>query len=543
MIRKKSTNWTTRLCRPGCGLSESGKRAPPARRRGDGGAARVQRAAILAVLLALPASGEPAANGWEHAGIPYEALIAALAYDDPDTRKRAAHSLGHRGQKEAVPHLLAALAKPEPDHGVRSRIYLALGRLGEQASAPALFECLDREGREELRGDCAAALGGVRSGRARDRLIAMLGGDEHVLVKRRAVDALGRYGDPAAVDALAAVALRDGGKRDRLRRHAIAALGATGHPDAAAPLLTLLDRAADEADALPVVIALGRSGGAAARAPLAALLERARGVRLRTALALALAAVGDRDTAAAMTRLLADPAPPVQLAAIRALRSHGGREHAASVAAYASGLAARLFDGGTRDAAGALVDASLLEAALATLTALDAAHGEGVLLDAARLRAGARETTADIVIANALYRVRRGAIYGLGYTGSDGAAAFLAGPEGLSDPDSRLRAAAIRSVAVLGKPGAAAAILGALDDPRAEVRIAAAGALGRLGEGRAVAPLIGSLDDRHAQVRRRAAESLGYLADPAARPALKLRAEGDESPVVRKAARFALSLL
>ncbi len=504
---------------------------------------RALRAAILVALLALPASREPAANGWEHAGIPYEVLIAALVYDDPDTRKRAAHSLGHRGQKEAVPHLLAALAAPEPDHGVRSRIYLALGRLGAPAAAPALLGCLDREGREELRGDCAAALGGVRGGRARDRLIGLLDGGEHALVKRRAVDALGRYADPAAVAALAAIALGDGGARDRLRRHAIAALGATGHPDAVAPLLALVDRAASEAEALPIVRALGRSGAAAARAPLAALLERARDVRLRTALALALAAVGDRDTAAAMTRLLADPAPTVQLAAIRALASHGGREHAAAVTAYARALAARLFDGGTRDAARAVVDASLLEPALATLTALDAARGVDVLLDAARRRDTARETTADIVIANALYQLRRGAIYGLGYTGSDAAAAFLAGPGGLRDPDPRLRAAAIRSVAVLGRPDAAAAIVAALADPRAEVRIAAAGALGRLGESRAVAPLIESLADRHAQVRRRAAESLGYLADPAARPALKERAEGDESPVVRKAARFALSLL
>ncbi len=56
-----------------------------------------------------------------------------------------------------MPHLLAALAAPEPDHGVRSGIYLALGRLGAPAAAPALPGCLDRENREELRGDCAAA--------------------------------------------------------------------------------------------------------------------------------------------------------------------------------------------------------------------------------------------------------------------------------------------------------------------------------------------------------------------------------------------------
>ena len=79
----------------------------------------------------------------------------------PGVRKRAAHSLGHRGQREAVPHLLTALAMPEPDHGVRGRIYLALGQLKDPSARPVLLRCLDRESREELRGDCASALGGV----------------------------------------------------------------------------------------------------------------------------------------------------------------------------------------------------------------------------------------------------------------------------------------------------------------------------------------------------------------------------------------------
>ena len=509
--------------------------------RSHGAMTRVLRAAVLAVLLALPASRDAAANGWEHAGIPYEALIAALGYDDPGLRKRAAHSLGHRGQTEAVPHLLAALAAPEPDHGVRGRIYLALGQLKQLSATPALLECLDREGREELRGDCAWALGGVRSDRARDRLIAVLGGDEHILVNRRSVDALGRYDDGAAVAALAKIALGDGHGSDRLRPHAVAALGATGRVDAAAPLLLLLDRAATERQSLPIVRALGRTGAASATAPLTALLARAKDARLRAALAVALATTGDRDTSSTLTGLLADPAPMVQHAAIRALGKRGHRDHAPAVAAYARSLAARLFAAGPRDAARTVVDASLLDAALGTLIALDAASGKDVLLTAARRRELPRETTADIVVANALYRVRRSAIYGLGYTDSDAVAGFLA--EGLRDPDPRLRAAAIRSVAVLGRPGAAAAIVRALADSRAEVRMAAAGVLGRLGDRRAVAPLIESLADRHAQVRRLAAESLGYLADPAARPALGQRAAGDESPVVRKAAGFALTLL
>ena len=510
----------------------------------------VLRAAVLAVLLALPPRGDAAANGWEHAGIPYDALISALDYEDPAVRKRAAHSLGHRGQKEAVPHLLAALARPEPDHGVRSRIYLALGRLKEPSAATVLLDCLDRESREELRGDCAWALGGLRGDRARDRLIAVLGRDEHVLVKRRAVEALGRHGGGAAVAALMAVALGDGAAgatRNVLRPHAIAALGRTGHANAAAPLLVLLGRASTERQALPIVRALAGIGAATAKGPLTALLGRARDPRLRSALAVALASIGDRDTAATMTRLLADPSPMVQHTAIQALATRGRRDRAPAVAAYAGALAARLFARAgphrSADAAQVVAEASLLDAALRALVALDAGRGQDVLLTASRRREAVRATTADIVVANALYRVRRTAIHGLGYTDSDAAAAFLAGPDGLNDTDSRLRAAAVRSIAVLGRRDAAAAIVAALTDSRVEVRMAAARALGRLGDRRAVAPLIDRLADRHAQVRRLAAESLGYLADPAARRPLRQSAALDASPVVRKAARFALTLL
>ena len=131
----------------------------------------------------------------------------------------------------------------------------------------------------------------------------------------------------------------------------------------------LLDRASTERQALPIVRALAGIGAATAKGPLTALLGRARDPRLRSALAVALASIGDRDTAATMTRLLADPSPMVQHAAIRALGTRGHRDRAPAVASYARSLAARLFarSGPDRsgDAARAVAEASLLDAALA----------------------------------------------------------------------------------------------------------------------------------------------------------------------------------
>lgn len=46
------------------------------------------------------------ANGWEHGAIPFDALVKALNDGDTITRLQAAHSLGARGQSEAVRFLI-----------------------------------------------------------------------------------------------------------------------------------------------------------------------------------------------------------------------------------------------------------------------------------------------------------------------------------------------------------------------------------------------------------------------------------------------------
>ena len=83
---------------------------------------------LLAAILLWPAVAR--ANGWEHAAIPFEALLWGLGHEAAETRARAAESLGYRGQAEALPFLLDALKAPEPDHRVRRALYTALGRLG-----------------------------------------------------------------------------------------------------------------------------------------------------------------------------------------------------------------------------------------------------------------------------------------------------------------------------------------------------------------------------------------------------------------------------
>ena len=80
-------------------------------------------AMLFSVFLTLCFSEKTQSNGWEHAAIPLDVLIDGLDFGEPGARAQAAHSLGYRGQREAVAPLFTRLKKPEPRHYVRDKIY------------------------------------------------------------------------------------------------------------------------------------------------------------------------------------------------------------------------------------------------------------------------------------------------------------------------------------------------------------------------------------------------------------------------------------
>ena len=135
------------------------------------------------------------------------------------------------------------------------------------------------------------------------------------------------------------------------------------------------------------------------------------------------------------------------------------------------------------------------------------------------------------------------ALYGLGYSASRRAVGVLEGADGIGHPDPRLRAVAVRSLAVLDAPGATTRLVPVLRDPVAEVRWTAAMALGRLRNAGAVDALIERLDDGYGEVRRQAALALGYIGEP--RSSLPLAQLAIDEPVasVREAALYAMDLL
>ena len=506
-------------------------------------------ALAFALILLIQAPGPALTNGWEHGAVPLETLVEALSFDRPAIREQAAHSLGLRGQAEAVQPLLDRLTLPEPDGTVRQSIYVALGRLGAPEALPALSRCASIESAAPVRAHCIEALGSLGSREALGIILAALARATDPLVRDHAVDALGAFPHRRVVATL--TDLLQASDDTVLRQRILLALGRTGSEAAVAPLLSAFQSARSDDERFVALHALAGVGSTAATGVLSAALAQAEDARLRAAIAVALGASRDGDAADTLLALLEDPVPAVRYVAVNGLQRLGIRSAAPPLAALAgreaATLAGRSATALTADRQRTIAALSLQARALRAAVALDAPKAAQALLQAAEPVAVPRSSTAALEIAAALYQRRRIALHGLGYaTGAqrEAAVALLLGPGGIGDADARLRAVAVRSLGVLGDPDAADRIrplLGA--DPSADVRMTAARVLGLLHDRVSAAALLAALADPHALVRKEAALALGHLREPAARAELEARALGDRAGAVRDAAAYALTLL
>ena len=488
--------------------------------------------------------------------MPFEALVTALESTSADMRGRAAQSLGYRGEARGVAPLLALLGRAEPSHRVRSTAYAALGRLGDSRALPVLGRCLRDEAREEIRGECVAALGGIGSPESLDLVIGAFRSDSHPLVQNRAIGALGRFARPESVALLAGLLDDDDPAR---RRRAIAALGRTGMREAVAPLLARLGEArataepaasggaGETAERAAIVEALARLRDPSALDALLAELDGVRDEALRIRITIALGATRAPSAYHALVRMLGDPLPAVRFHAVRGLRELGKPAAAGDLARLyhelADSLAGRDFESLAADAPAVITALGLQIEVLRALAGLDARRGTDAFIDGAASPPVPLDSQTALRIAEGFYERRRMALYGLGYSASRRAAGVLEGADGIGHPDPRLRAVAVRSLAVLNARGAAARLVPVLRDPVPEVRWTAAMALGRLRHAGAVDALIERLDDEFGEVRRQAALALGYIGEPEASLPLAQLAIDEPVAPVREAALYAMDLL
>jgi HEAT repeat protein len=107
----------------------------------------------------------------------------------------------------------------------------------------------------------------------------------------------------------------------------------------------------------------------------------------------------------------------------------------------------------------------------------------------------------------------------------------------LRHEDAEVRATAAELIGLIGEASDASELIGLLRDPSAEVRAKSAHALGRLGAGQAAAMLRGALGDRIFFVRAAAARALGQLGDRPSIPALVHQAQTDRFEAAQSAAR------
>jgi HEAT repeat protein len=194
----------------------------------------MRHAAIAAACLFLAACGNPTdPAGWAKRAASRSRLdekLQALA----EVRKTP----GDR--TAAVPALLEILK--EGPAKARAQAALALGEIGDPSAVKPLLEALDLTSRERDVYDAnryiADALGALRAKEAVEKLEKLLSSPD-AYVQVAAVDALGRVGDPKAIETLVGI-VQNPQIEPFIVKKALLALGRIGDPKAAPAVLKML---------------------------------------------------------------------------------------------------------------------------------------------------------------------------------------------------------------------------------------------------------------------------------------------------------------
>jgi HEAT repeat protein len=230
----------------------------------------MRHATVIVVACAvLAACGNPKdPEGWAKRAVSRSRLDEKLA---ALTQVRKAEG----DKKAAVPHLVRILQDRDAHARARGEAAVALGEIGDPSTVAPLIEAArpDAREREEMEANrhIADALGALGAPEA-VKVLQLLTRSPDGFTQVAAIDALGRIGDPAAVDTLVEIATAEAVEPFTARK-ALLALGRIGDARATAAVLRMLFEERPGVSFFPEAAFAAVQIGAPMAPPLLAILE------------------------------------------------------------------------------------------------------------------------------------------------------------------------------------------------------------------------------------------------------------------------------
>lgn len=453
-------------------------------------------------------------------------MIEWLGDQSAATKAVAAEALGDIGGADATAALIRSLGDPEAT--VRQKAVKALGTIGKKGNPNVVIALIPRleDPKPEVKNATIQQLEELGDKRAVIPLVAKFGETSRE-TRRLAVRAVGKLGDPSAVPALIRL-LND--LDEEVRTAAVGSLGTLAAVDAIDALTEQLAAPSDAyrakvAYALGQIAANPKSGKAGEDAMRTLVMNLAQSNQ-RQGSREALRVAGKASVPALVEhlqgRIAGDPATAV------ALLAEVGDPRATAT------LAAELERGRVAmplvlKALGATGDPAALVPVLGALASKDAAIRLAAM-EALRPLIGSDARAGDVLIeylADEDLEVRVLAAEYLGILKISGATAKLTSLAGPGNP-TRLRAAAIDALGLIGRPEATKALLDVLREGPVELHRSAATALGYIGDPAALAALTTQAETDRGPTRHEVVRALGAT--------LRGRSDGNARKLLRQLA-------
>ncbi len=157
-----------------------------------------------------------------------DALLQHLRSPSPEVAAAAAWALGEMASRRAVEPLIAVAGEPQAPAKVREEAANALAKIKDEAAVPVLI-ALVKSTEQNVRAAAVDALGTLKVRAAVEPLCEVAVKDENLVIRELALVALGRIGDPAALDVVLAAMESE---HVRVRDQALRSLGLVAEQDA-----------------------------------------------------------------------------------------------------------------------------------------------------------------------------------------------------------------------------------------------------------------------------------------------------------------------